>query len=71
LLHVIADATYYSTLEYSQRIGFMGFSDTDALHLFDDGLKKAMKHFLDKSKHHLGDETIKPWLKKVILPNLY
>jgi len=57
LLHIIADATYYTEIEYTQRIGFMGLSAHEAFHLFDDGLNKAMKQFLDKSKDHLGDET--------------
>jgi nucleotide-binding universal stress UspA family protein len=64
LLHVIADATYYSALEYSRIEGSMGFSKNELLHLFDDGLKKAMKHYLDKTKQHLGDETIKTLVKE-------
>jgi nucleotide-binding universal stress UspA family protein len=65
LLHVIADATYYSTLEYSPITGFLGFSNTDASHLLDaDGLKTATKHFLDKTKHHLGDATIQTLVKE-------
>jgi nucleotide-binding universal stress UspA family protein len=65
LLHVIADETYYSTLEYSPIMGFMGFNDKDVSHLFDaDGLKKATKHFLEKSKHHLGDDTIQTLVKE-------
>lgn len=59
LLHVIADTTYYSALEYSPIIGFMGFSKTDTSELFDKGgLKKAMKHFLDHSKQYFNDQTI-------------
>jgi nucleotide-binding universal stress UspA family protein len=64
LLHVIPDATYYSALEYSRVEGFMGFSDAEASHLFDGGLKKAMKYFLEKLKHNLGDETIKTLVKE-------
>jgi len=65
LLHVIADATYYSALEYSPPTGFLGFNYTDALHLLDEGgLEKATKHFLDKFKSHLGDETIKTLIKE-------
>jgi nucleotide-binding universal stress UspA family protein len=64
LMHVIADSTYYLTLEYSRVSGFMGFSDADASHLFDDSLKKAMKYFLDKYKQHLGDTTIKVLVKE-------
>jgi Universal stress protein UspA and related nucleotide-binding proteins len=65
LLHVIADASYYSSLDYSPILGFMGFSDADAAHFLDaNGLKKATKHFLDKSKHHLGDKTIQTLVKE-------
>jgi nucleotide-binding universal stress UspA family protein len=65
LLHVIADANYYSTLEYNPITGFMGFDDIDVSHLMDvDGLKKATTHFLDKVKHHLGDDTIKTLVKE-------
>jgi len=59
LLHVIADPVYYSTVEYSPIMGFTGYLDTGLLQLTSDGLKKASHHFLDKSKHHLGDATIK------------
>ena len=64
LLHVIADATYYTELEYSQTIGLMGLSSTESTQLFDDGLKNAMKLFLEKSKHHLGDKTIQTLVKE-------
>jgi len=65
LLHVIADATYYSSLEYSPITGFMGFDASDISHLLDeDGLKKASQHYLDKSKKHLGDDNIKTLVKE-------
>lgn len=64
LLHVIADSTYYLALEYSRVDGLMGFSKTESLHLFDDGLKKAMKHYLDKTKQHLADDTIKTLVRE-------
>ena len=62
LLHVIAEPAYYSSMEYSPIMGFSGFLDT-----FDSGLSDAMKtdlrtqsqDFLDKSKHHLENDTIK------------
>ena len=59
LLHVIADPVYYSTAEYSPIMGFTGYMDASLLQLTNDALKKASYHFLDKSKHHLGDTTIK------------
>jgi nucleotide-binding universal stress UspA family protein len=64
LLHVIADETYYTIIQYSQRIGFMGFSASEASHLFDDGLENAMKHFLDRSKLYLGDKSIQTIVKE-------
>lgn len=65
LLHVIADGTYYSSLEYSPMQGFMGFSNDDFSHLFNEGgLKKATKYFLDKSKQYLGDESILTAIKE-------
>jgi nucleotide-binding universal stress UspA family protein len=60
LLHVIADATYYSSLEYSPVIGFGDFSNTDFFRIVDvNGLKKASENFLDELKKHLGDKTIR------------
>ena len=60
LLHVISDPVYYSSSEYSPIMGFSGYMEMDPLQLDSlDGLKNASHQFLDKSKHHLGDETIK------------
>jgi nucleotide-binding universal stress UspA family protein len=59
LLHVITDPVYYSSTEYSPIMGFTGHLDTDLLQSDSvAALKKASQQFLDKSKHHLGDETI-------------
>ena len=59
LLHVISDPVYYSSSEYSPIMGFNGFMDTGQWQLNNvDSLKKASQQFLDKSKQHLGDETI-------------
>jgi nucleotide-binding universal stress UspA family protein len=67
LMHVIADGTYYSSLEYSPVLGFMGFSDNDVSHLVDlDGLKNATTHYLEKMKNHLGDDSIKIVIKEGI-----
>lgn len=59
LLHVVSDATYYSSLNYSPIMGFDTFSNmdivqTDAI----TELQEAAKEFLQKSKQHLGDEAI-------------
>jgi nucleotide-binding universal stress UspA family protein len=59
LLHVISDPVYYSSVEYSPIMGFNGFMETGQLQLNSvDSLKKAALHFLDKTRHHLGDKTI-------------
>ena len=60
LLHVVGELVYYSSLEYSPIMGFSGFNSGEMLHLIDnERVKIASKDFLDKTKHHLGDETIK------------
>jgi nucleotide-binding universal stress UspA family protein len=65
LLHVISDAASYSSLNYSPIMGFDSFS---TLGLIETGtveelLKKSAQEFLDKSKQHLGDETIETVVK--------
>jgi nucleotide-binding universal stress UspA family protein len=57
LQHVIADPVYYSSTEYSP---IMGFNGNELWPLVDDAenLKKAAQVYLDKSKHHLGDDNI-------------
>lgn len=64
LLHVISDATYYSSLDYSPIMGFGGFSSagivqTDAI----EEIKKVAQTYLDKSKQHLGDDKIQTVVK--------
>jgi nucleotide-binding universal stress UspA family protein len=60
LLHVISDQVYYSSEEYSPIMGFNGFFETDQIqHTNIDFLKKAALHFLEKTRQHLGDKTIK------------
>ena len=64
LLHVMSDPVYYSSMEYSPIMGFTGM-DMSPLQLESvEGLKKASQFFLDKSKHHLGDETIQTLVKE-------
>jgi len=60
LLHVLSDPVYYSSIAYSPIMGFTG--EVGTLPIQPDnikGLKEVSQHFLDKFKHHLGDETIK------------
>jgi len=59
LLHVVAEPVYYSSTEYSPIMGFTGYMDVGQLQLTNESLKKTSQHFLDKSKHHLGDGSIK------------
>ena len=64
LLHVMSDPVYYSSVEYSPIMGFTGM-DMSPLQLESiEGLKRASQFFLDKSKHHLGDETIQTLVKE-------
>ena len=59
LLHVISDATYYSSLNYSPIMGFGGFSNVDTIQTDTaEELKKAAQKYLDKTKDHLDDEKI-------------
>ena len=57
LLHVVEEPSYYSTMEYSPVMGFVGFTSPD-LYNVDDYLKKEAERFLEESKKHLGDDTI-------------
>ncbi|MEO9021360.1 MAG: universal stress protein [Ginsengibacter sp.] len=64
LLHVVADATYYSSLNYSPIMGFDSFSNLDIVQTDAvTGLKEAAQNYLDKSKHYLGDDTIQTVVK--------
>jgi len=59
LLHVIADPIYYSSTAYSPIMGLVGEMETFPMQLENmEGIKIVSQHFLDKFKHHLGDETI-------------
>ena len=63
LLHVIANPAYYSSLDYSPIMGFSGFGIVDLQDTYNN-LKKYSQDFLDKSKEHLGDDTIKTITKE-------
>jgi len=63
LMHVISDPVYYSTREYSPIMGFTGYVDPGPLQNSVEELKKASLHFLDKSKQHLGDDSIQTLVK--------
>jgi nucleotide-binding universal stress UspA family protein len=59
LLHVLADASYYATPQYSTIMGFTNFDVNEFNQMIDiEGLKKAGGYFLDKIKSYIGDENI-------------
>ena len=59
LLHVLADVTYYSSLEYSPVLGFGGFNSESFFKMVDeDGPTKAAQYFLDELKMHFNDDSI-------------
>ncbi len=59
LLHVVSDATYYSSLNYSPIMGFDSFSNMDVVQTEAVvELQEAAKDYLDKSRQHLGDPSI-------------
>jgi nucleotide-binding universal stress UspA family protein len=59
LLHVLSEMVYYSSVEYDPIMGFTGFREFGPVELNNlDALKNASLNYLDKSKQHLGDNTI-------------
>ena len=65
LLHIISDPAYYSSAEHITIMGFAGSKNILPLKSDNiDELKKTAQKFLDKSKEHLGDKTIKTLLKE-------
>ena len=64
LLHVLSDATYYSSLNYSPIMGFGGFGNVNTVQTDTaEELKKVAQDYLDKSKQHLRDEKIQTVVK--------
>ncbi len=60
LLHIISDPVYYSTTAYSPIMGLSSEMEISPVQLDNiEGLKEVSLHFLEKFRHHLGDETIK------------
>jgi len=59
LVHVMSDLIYYASTENSPVMGLTDSMGVDPLQFdSDDRLKKVSQHFLEKIKHHLGDESI-------------
>jgi nucleotide-binding universal stress UspA family protein len=64
LLHVVADYTYYSSLDYSPIMGFDSFSNLGMLQANTvTELQNAATEYLEKTKLHLGDPAIKTMVK--------
>ena len=65
LMHVMSDPVDYAPMEYSPRLGFVGLKDKGKLQSENiEGLENEAQQFLDKSKHHLGDNSIQTLVKK-------
>ena len=65
LLHVISDASAYTSLNYSPIMGFDNFNNLNVIEpiITDDLLEKTAREYLDNSKKHLGDENIEKVVK--------
>lgn len=60
LLHIISDPVYYASTAYSPIMGLSSEMTTFPAQLNNiEGLKEVSLDFLEKFKHHLGDENIK------------
>jgi len=65
LMHVMSNPVDYSSMEYSPSLGFTGYKDTGKLQSESiEGLKNESQLFLDKTKRHLGDNSIQTLVKK-------
>jgi nucleotide-binding universal stress UspA family protein len=65
LLHVIADPVYYADANYSPIMGFTGYMDIDSSQKdITAEIKKGSLLFLEKSKQHLADDSIKTLIKE-------
>jgi nucleotide-binding universal stress UspA family protein len=65
LLHVVADYTYYSSLDYSPVLGFDSFSNLGAIQTNTVlELQNAAKDYLEKIKSQLGDNSIQTLIKE-------
>ena len=65
LLHVITEPAFYATPGFSPIMGFNGYVDVSPTVLNSvEGLKNASLQYLDKTRQHLGDETIQTLVKE-------
>ncbi len=64
LLHVVTDPMFYASVGYSPVMGMSGYIDVSPIQLESvEGLKQASVQFLDKTKKHIGDNSIKTLVK--------
>jgi nucleotide-binding universal stress UspA family protein len=64
LLHVVADYTYYSSLDYSPILGFDSFSNLGMIQTNTvTELQNAAKDYLQKIKSFLADDAIQTMIK--------
>jgi nucleotide-binding universal stress UspA family protein len=60
ILHIIENPVFFYSKEFSPIMGFSGFLEAGQYQLDSiEGIKDASHHFLEMTKRHLGDETIK------------
>ena len=65
LLHVLSDASYYSSLNYFPVMGYEGFNNFSTVPAENiNELRKTAQEFLDKSKQHLNDNAITTIIKE-------
>ena len=65
LLHVIRDFIFYTTSEFSPIMGYNGYVDLSPTVLDSvEGLKNTSLQYLDKTRQHLGDNTIQTLVKE-------
>jgi len=64
LLHVMVDAIYYSSIENFPIMGYTGSVIAPQLLKTGDDSINESQDYLNKIKHHLGDETIQTIVKE-------
>ena len=65
LLHVVSDPVYYASTDFSPIMGYVGNLDVSQMEPdIAVVLKKASLEFLDKSRHHLGDDSIQTMVEE-------
>jgi nucleotide-binding universal stress UspA family protein len=65
LLHVLSDPVFYATSDFSPVMGYNGYVDVSPTVLDSvQGLKDASLEYLDKTRQHLGDKSIKTVVKE-------